>query len=119
MASFNEVQGYTWWAGARPPSLRELRSIHEYAEQRDKGHPDSKVNKTQHTDPLALFFDLMGTNSGFQNFHPVSITHMKAVCGLGNTGGAAEWTSDLFEPQPGFRPMDIYPGYSGESLVLS
>lgn len=118
MASFTEVQGYARWAGARLPSLCELRSIHEYAEQRVKGRPNSKVNKTHHTDPRALFVDLVGTNLGFQNFHPVSITHMKAVCGLGNTGGAAEWTSDLFQPQPGFKSMDIYPGYSGESPVL-
>ncbi|KAH8683751.1 C-type lectin protein [Ilyonectria robusta] len=116
MASFNLVQGYARWAGARLPSLHELRSIHEYAEQRGKGRPNSKVDKTPHTDPRALFVDLMGTSSGFRNFHPVSITHIKAVCGLGNTGGAAEWTSNLFQSQPGFKPMDIYPGYSADFM---
>ncbi|KAH7002567.1 hypothetical protein EDB80DRAFT_752821 [Ilyonectria destructans] len=64
------------------------------------GLRSSQQQSQQDTDPRALFADLVGTNSGFQNFHPVSITHMKAVCGLGNTGGAAEWTSDLFQPQP-------------------
>ncbi|KAH7128889.1 hypothetical protein EDB81DRAFT_871643 [Dactylonectria macrodidyma] len=97
MASFNAVQG-----------------IHEHAEQQGKCRPDSRVNKTYHTDPRALFVDPTGTNSGFQNFHPVPIVHMEAVCGLGNTGGAAEWMRDLFEPQPGFTPMNIYPGYSAD-----
>ncbi|KAF4450078.1 hypothetical protein FALBO_16544 [Fusarium albosuccineum] len=115
MASFDEVEGYANWAGGRLPTLHELRSIHEYVE-RQRGAPESKVNKTHHTDPDAIFVDLTGTNSGFLNFHPTSITHKDHLCGLGNTGGAAEWTSDLFSPQPGFKPMDIYPGYSADFM---
>lgn len=113
MASFDEVERYANWAGARLPPLHELRNVHEHVERQRKA-PDSKINKTFHTDPRAIFVDLTGTNSGFRNFHPTAVTHMDYLAGLGDTGGAAEWTSDLFAPQPGFKPMDIYPGYSGK-----
>ena len=114
MASFDEVEGYAQWAGARLPTLHELRSIHEYVEQQ-RGAPHSSINKIYHTDPHAIFADLTGTNSGFRNFHPTPVTQKgNRLCGLGDTGGAAEWTSDLLSPQPNFKPMDIYPGYSGK-----
>ncbi|ENH66513.1 hypothetical protein FOC1_g10003640, partial [Fusarium oxysporum f. sp. cubense race 1] len=97
------------------PTLHELRSIHEYVERRRKA-PDGKVNHQFHTDPKAIYVDLSDTNSGFQNFHPMGITHKDDLCGLGDTGGAAEWTRTLFAPQPGFKPMDIYPGYSADFM---
>ncbi|KAL5590700.1 hypothetical protein FOBRF1_014257 [Fusarium oxysporum] len=115
MASFDEVERYSQWAGARLPTLHELRSIHEHVERRRKA-PDSKVNHEFHTDPKAISVDLSDTNSGFQNFHPMGITHKDDLCGLGETGGAAEWTRTLFAPQPGFKPMDIYPGYSADFM---
>lgn len=115
MASFDEVERYAEWAGARLPTLHELRGIHEYV-GRGRKAPDSKVNHQFHTDPNAIFVDLSGTNSGFRNFHPIGVTHKDYLCGLGDTGGAAEWTRSLFAPQPGFKPMDIYPGYSGTCL---
>lgn len=114
MASFDEVEGYAKWAGVRLPTLHELRSIHEHVEQQ-RGAPPSSMNKTFHTDPQAIFADLTATNSGFRNFHPTPVTQKGyPLCGLGDTGGAAEWTSDLFAPQPDFKPMKIYPGYSGK-----
>ncbi|KAF5020288.1 hypothetical protein F66182_7664 [Fusarium sp. NRRL 66182] len=111
MASFDEVEQYAKWAGARLPTLDELRSIHELVERCRKA-PETKLNKQFHTDPRAIFVDLSGTNSGFRNFHPTGVTHKDYLCGLGDTGGAAEWTQSLFAPQPGFKPMAIYPGYS-------
>ncbi|PTD07782.1 Ergothioneine biosynthesis protein 1 [Fusarium culmorum] len=114
MASFDEVKRYAHWAGARLPTLHELRSIHEYVECGRKA-PESQVNHQSHTDPRVIFVDLTETNSGFRNFNPTGITHKNYLCGLGDTRGAAEWTGSLFEPQHGFKPMDIYPGYSGES----
>ncbi|GKU05453.1 hypothetical protein FLAG1_07359 [Fusarium langsethiae] len=115
MASFDEVKRYAHWAGARLPTLHELRSIHEYVERGRKA-PESQVNQQLHTDPCAIFGDLTETNSGFRNFNPTAITHKNYLCGLGDTGGAAEWTGSLFEPQPGFKPMDIYPGYSADFM---
>ncbi|KAM5365158.1 hypothetical protein ACJZ2D_011145 [Fusarium nematophilum] len=115
MASFDEVERYADWAGARIPTLHELRSIHEHA-GRHRTAVDSKINKTCHINPEAIFVDLTGTNSGFNNFHPVSVKGKSQLCGLEDTGGVAEWTSDLFAPQPGFKPMDIYPGYSADFM---
>ncbi|KAF5547030.1 hypothetical protein FPHYL_10322 [Fusarium phyllophilum] len=85
MASFDEAERYSQWAGARLPTLNELRSIHEYVEHR-RDAPNSKVNHQLHTDPKAIFVDLSDTNSGFQNFHPMGITHKGDLCGLGDTG---------------------------------
>ncbi|KAF2136009.1 uncharacterized protein K452DRAFT_280666 [Aplosporella prunicola CBS 121167] len=115
-ASYNEVAGYAKWVGARIPTLHEVRSIHEYVERTRKA-PDSAVNKTFHTDSEAVFVDLGNANVGFQNFHPTPVTQNGSrLCGLGEFGGAWEWTSDSFAPQPGFKPMDIYPGYSADFL---
>ncbi|KAF5723707.1 hypothetical protein FMUND_1641 [Fusarium mundagurra] len=115
MASFDEVERYSQWAGARLPTLHEFRSIHEYVERYRKA-PDGKVNHQFHTEPKAIFVDLSDTNSGFRNFHPMAVTHNGHLCGLGDTGGAAEWTRTLFAPQPGFKAMDIYPGYSADFM---
>lgn len=59
---------------------------------------------------------MTGYNTGFNHFHPTPVTHKgNQLCGQSDLGGAYEWTSSNFAPQPGFKPMDIYPGYSGES----
>ncbi|EXK29052.1 hypothetical protein FOMG_14890 [Fusarium oxysporum f. sp. melonis 26406] len=115
VASFDEVERYAQRAGACSPTLHELRSIHEHVERRRKAL-DSKVNHQFHTDPKAIFVDLSDMNSGFQNFHPMGITHKDDLCGLGDTGGAADSTRTLFAPQPGFKPMDVYPGYSADFM---
>ncbi|KAK8045827.1 C-type lectin protein [Apiospora saccharicola] len=120
-ASWNELTSYGEWrgGGVRLPTLHEVRSIHEYAARLKSQRPstlnpiDSK-NKETHTDPESIFVDLSGANVGLQNFHPVPVTHRgNRLCGLGDLGGAWEWTSTVFAPQPGFKPMHIYPGYSG------
>ncbi|KAK8075430.1 hypothetical protein PG997_010093 [Apiospora hydei] len=121
--------------GARLPTLHEVRSIHEHAARLKESQqpptttatesqspfsdpPINSQNKTMHTDPGSIFVDLSGANAGLQNFHPVPITHRADhLCGLGDLGGAWEWTSTVFAPQPGFKPMDIYPGYSGPAFV--
>lgn len=125
-ASWNEVTSYGEWkgGGVRIPTLHEVRSIHEYAARLptttnppplSRSNPTNSKNKHVHTDHGSLFVDLSGADVGLQNFHPVPITHRgDRLCGLGDLGGAWEWTSTVFAPQPGFKPMDIYPGYSGK-----
>ena len=67
------------------------------------------------TDPETIFVDLSGCNVGLQHFHPMPVTQNGGrLSGLGDMGGAWEWTSTTFAPQPQFKPMDIYPGYSGQ-----
>ncbi|KAF5567937.1 DUF323 domain-containing protein [Fusarium napiforme] len=76
----------------------------------------SKTRDARIDEDYKTFITLHNTNSGFQNFHPTGITHKGDLCGLGDTGGAAEWTRTLFVPQPGFKAMDIYPGYSADFM---
>ncbi|KAI6266495.1 DUF323 domain-containing protein [Pyricularia oryzae] len=123
---YNDASSYADWVGGgvRIPTMHEVRSIHEFADEQKKkrhgvetttrsGGPANAKNKQMHTDPEAIFTDLTGANVGLQNFHPVSVTHRGGeLCGLGDLGGAWEWTSSLFAPQPNFKPMDIYHGYS-------
>ncbi|PFH58536.1 hypothetical protein XA68_13559 [Ophiocordyceps unilateralis] len=120
MASYDDMTMYCAWlgGGVRIPTLHQVRSIHEFSDRRRaKSSSSSEKNKTAHTEPEAIFSDLDGANVGLQNFHPVPVTHKGAtLCGLGDLGGAWEWSSTPFAPQPGFKPMAIYPGYSGEFL---
>jgi len=58
--------------------------------------------------------DLSHCNIGLQHFHPIPVTQNgNRLSGLGDMGGAWEWTSSLLEPFKSFKPMDIYPGYTG------
>ncbi|KAK8016722.1 hypothetical protein PG993_014911 [Apiospora rasikravindrae] len=134
-ASWNEMTSYSEWkgGGVRFPTLHEVRSIHEHAAQLNEGQllsttttttspshsnpANPSKNKDMHTDPESIFVDLGGANVGLQNFHPVPVTHRGGrLCGLGELGGAWEWTSTVFAPQPQFKPMDIYPVYSEDGL---
>lgn len=115
-SSYNEISAYASWAGARLPTMREVRSIHELVERQKGALGHSALNHTCHVDPEAIFVDFSDdANVGLQNFHQVPVTQNGGrLCGLGDFGGAWEWSCDLFAPQPGFKPMDIYPGYSGK-----
>lgn len=115
MASYNEVDAYAKYVDLRIPTLLEVRSIHEYVEkQKAAGKPMNQGASRSQPDPEEIFVDLTGCNAGFQHFHPTPVTQNgNRLSGLGDMGGAWEWTSTLFAPQPGFKPMDIYPGYSG------
>lgn len=109
--SYNEAEAYANWAGARLPTLHETRSIHRQVEEEKtpKDRPRSKRDD--------IYTDLTGCNVGFHNFHPTPVTQNgDRLCGQGDMGGAYEWTSSFFAPQPGFQPMDIYPGYSADFM---
>ncbi|KAK7543299.1 C-type lectin protein [Phyllosticta citricarpa] len=65
----------------------------------------------------ALFADLSvdGANVGFKHWHPMPITHRgHRLAGLGDMGGAWEWTSSTLAPHPGFEPSKAYPGYTAD-----
>lgn len=116
MSSYQEAEDYAKWVGARIPTMHEVRSIHEHAEKQKKAtlpHNDIEVDNKR-LDPEEIFVDLTGCNTGLQNFHPTPVTQNGGrLSGLGDMGGAWEWSSSWFAPQPNFKPMDIYPGYSG------
>lgn len=107
--SYNEAEAYANWAGARLPTLHETRSIHRQVEEERTSEIRPKSKRDD------IYTDLTGCNVGFHNFHPTPVTQNgNRLCGQGDMGGAYEWTSSFFAPQPGFQPMDIYPGYSGK-----
>ncbi|GAD93761.1 hypothetical protein FG01683.1 [Paecilomyces variotii No. 5] len=117
--SYNDATAYADWAGARIPTLHEARSIHRQVEEEKTAADDELRHKTL-TPGVSredIYIDLTGCNAGFQNFHPTPVTQNgHRLCGQSDMGGAYEWTSSLFEPQPGFKPMDIYPGYSADFM---
>ena len=116
MASYNELAGYARWVGCRIPTLSEVRSIYDIVETQkrvkdgsERANPDSMAPETDEN-----FVNLTDCNIGLQHFHPMPVTQNgNRLSGLGDMGGAWEWTSSLLEPYEGFRPMDIYPGYTG------
>lgn len=121
MASYNELIGYARWKGCRIPTFNEVRSIYRLVEQQ-KHTRNGKVKREQAwtgPDPEDIFVDLTGCNTGLQHFHPAPVTQNgNRLSGLGDMGGAWEWTSSLLEPFENFRPMEIYPGYTGNLLSL-
>ena len=42
------------------------------------------------------------------------VTHVTDICGQSNVGGLWEWTSSALTPHPGFKAMDLYPGYTAD-----
>ena len=68
-------------------------------------------------DPRGLFVDLDNCNIGFKNWHPVAVTgNSDRLCGQGDIGGLWEWTSTPLHAFEGYKPMDVYPGYSADFL---
>lgn len=119
MASFQELFGYAQWVGCRIPTFNEVRSIYHLVEQQK--HTKNGVIKPDQTpagpDPEEIFVDLTACNVGLQHFHPMPITQNgNRLSGLGDMGGAWEWTSTLLKPYEKFKPMDIYPGYTADFM---
>lgn len=120
MASFNEFSDYAKWAGYRIPTFNEVRSIYNLVEQRKSTRTGfTKVaSRSVSPDPEEIFVDLKDCNVGLQHFHPMPVTQNgNRLSGLGDMGGAWEWTSSLLEAYETFKPMDIYPGYTGMSYL--
>ncbi|KAK3488126.1 C-type lectin protein [Neurospora hispaniola] len=62
-----------------------------------------------------LFSDLDGANVGFHNWHPMPVTSKgNTLLGQGELGGVWEWTSSVLRKWEGFKPMELYPGYTAD-----
>lgn len=66
------------------------------------------------SNPHDVFVNLDEANVGFKHWHPMPVTpYGNKLAGQGEMGGLWEWTSSTLEKQDGFKPMKLYPAYSG------
>ncbi|KAF1955820.1 hypothetical protein CC80DRAFT_492772 [Byssothecium circinans] len=145
VASYNELASCASWMGGRIPTMEEARSIYNYVEHGatqvfekalgntipavnghlinngvDETPPSQQLrnggsNAAARPKPHDLFFDLEGTNTAFQHWHPVSVVEKgDKLCGQSDMGGVWEWTSTVLEKHEGFEAMPLYPGYTAD-----
>lgn len=98
-SSGSQLRKYAAWKGGRLPTHAELRRFLDAS-----------------TSPQCV--DRPGSNVGFRHWHPVPAS-LPRVDGdglliPGHNGGVWEWTSTPFMDYEGFRPSDLYPGYSAD-----
>jgi L-histidine Nalpha-methyltransferase / hercynylcysteine S-oxide synthase len=79
-----------------------------------KGHLSGEGGHGASLNPHALFVDLNEGNVAFKNWHPVPVTDKDHLRGQGDAGGLWEWTSTPLAAHEGFKPMDLYPGYTAD-----
>ncbi|OTB00076.1 hypothetical protein M426DRAFT_244532 [Hypoxylon sp. CI-4A] len=140
-ASYDELTGCAAYLGGRIPTFEEARSVYSYAScvggkeaERQLGKTVPAVNAhlvndgVQETPPSdisqvegepskndGLFLDLNHANVGFRHWHPVAVTsHGNRLAGQAEMGGVWEWTSSTLRPHEGFKPLDLYPGYTAD-----
>ena len=115
--SFAEANAYARWRGARLPSEAEFQRA-AYAS--DSGGTGTTRGATSRRTPgAASSISAAGTRS-----RPAAIPRAAASWGVDDlVGNGWEWTSTVFAPFPGFRPLPSYPEYSadffdGEHVVM-
>ncbi|KAK5200061.1 hypothetical protein LTR92_000602 [Exophiala xenobiotica] len=64
--------------------------------------------------PNDTFLDLDDRNIAFRHFHPTPVTGSDHLRGQADVGGLWEWTSTPLTRHEGFKPMDLYPGYTAD-----
>lgn len=75
---------------------------------------DNSCDAEKSSSPYQVFANLEGCNVGFKHYHPTPVTQNgNKLSGRCEMGGVWEWTSTVLEAQEGFRPMELYPGYTG------
>lgn len=68
---------------------------------------------------MPVFIDLDDSNVGFKHWHPTPIIQNgDKLAGQGDMGGVWEWTSSPLAAHEGYKPMEIYPGYSCKSTCV-
>jgi iron(II)-dependent oxidoreductase len=106
--SHAEASAYAAWAGARLPTEAEY---HRAA----FGTPDGSERRFPWGDAAP---DATRANLDFANWDPIPVGSRPqgaSAWGVEDlVGNGWEWTSTVFEPFPGFRPMAAYPEYSAD-----
>jgi ergothioneine biosynthesis protein EgtB len=115
--SFAEANAYARWRGARLPSEAEFQRA-AYAS--DPGGYRQFPWGNEPPDAGRGVFDFGGWDPEPAGSHPAG----RSSWGVDDlVGNGWEWTSTVFGPFPGFRPLPSYPGYSadffdGEHVVM-
>jgi ergothioneine biosynthesis protein EgtB len=115
--SWAEANAYTRWRGARLPSEAEFqRAAYGTETQRQRTFPWGEETP----DLRRGVFDFSGWDPEPVGSHPLGASAWGIEDLVGN---GWEWTSSVFAPFPGFRPLPSYPEYSadffdGEHAVL-
>ncbi|KAK3398563.1 C-type lectin protein [Sordaria brevicollis] len=99
-----------------PPSSPSSETPSDSASpQQDGESPATPTSTAPEVTTEDLFADLDGANVGFHNWHPVPITSRGNVpAGQAELGGVWEWTSSTLKKWEGFKPMELYPGYTAD-----
>jgi iron(II)-dependent oxidoreductase len=106
--SHAEASAYAAWRGARLPTEAEFhRSAYASPDGTDRAFPwgDTPADDTRGT------FDFVSWDPAPVGAHPAG----RSAWGVEDlVGNGWEWTSSVFAPFPGFRPMNSYPEYSAD-----
>ncbi|KAL1896440.1 hypothetical protein Cpir12675_002777 [Ceratocystis pirilliformis] len=134
-ASYDELAGCAEWLGGRIPTFAETRSIYAHVDKMKRCNKEKLLNligvnndSCSSSDSFSLdttddgfsvqdsvFIDLDGTNTGFRNWHPVSVTALgNKLAGQSDMGGVWEWTSTPLRKYTGFEPMELYPEFTAD-----
>jgi len=115
--SHAEASAYAEWRGWRLPSEAEFqRAAYGTAEGRERVHPWGSTIPS----PAHGVFDFTSWDPEPAGSHPAG----RSAWGVDDlVGNGWEWTSTVFAPFPGFRPLPSYPEYSadffdGEHFVM-
>jgi ergothioneine biosynthesis protein EgtB len=106
-----EASAYARWKGRRLPTEAEY---HRAA----YGTPEGPERELPWSPTAQGVFDHVGGNFDFTSWEPVPAGSRPAGASAWGVhdlvGNGWEWTSSVFAPFPGFRPMASYPEYSAE-----
>jgi gamma-glutamyl hercynylcysteine S-oxide synthase len=106
--SHAEARAYAAWRDARLPTEAEFhRSAYASPDGTDRIFPwgTGAADNTRGT------FDFIGWDPTSVGAHPAG----RSAWGIDDlVGNGWEWTSSIFSPFPGFRPMASYPEYSAD-----
>lgn len=103
-----EARAYAAWRGARLPSEAEFqRAAYGSPDGRDRAFPWGAAAP----DPTRGTFDFVSWEPTPVGAHPAG----RSAWGIEDlVGNGWEWTTSVFAPFPGFKPMASYPEYSAD-----
>jgi gamma-glutamyl hercynylcysteine S-oxide synthase len=111
-----EARAYAAWRGARLPTEAEYQRAAFGSPDGERPHPWGSAGPTSEHG----VFDMSSWDPEPAGTHPTGVSAWGVEDLVGN---GWEWTSTVFAPFPGFRPMPSYPEYSadffdGEHFVM-